>query len=94
MTPDPARLKDEFAIDVVYANTAMYGLPPRMARDAGSRALSEWCSGQVTIDHWQPVVEEARNKLAELHGAAATDVTLGAISWPSCHPPPGSWFSK
>jgi selenocysteine lyase/cysteine desulfurase len=67
-----------FAPAGIFLNTAMFGLPPARATEAGAAAVRDWASGRVTLDAWALPVERARASLARLHAVEPDEVTLGA----------------
>jgi selenocysteine lyase/cysteine desulfurase len=64
--------------ETVYLNTASYGLPPDPAWDALQAALDDWRGGRTSWEPWNRLVGRARHAFAELVGARAQDVTVGA----------------
>lgn len=61
-----------------WLNTASYGLPPRPTLDALYRALDEWRRGAVPWETWDRSTGRARAAFAQLVGASADDVAVGA----------------
>lgn len=74
---DPS-LRDEFAPDVTYLNTATLGLPPRRASAALDLAVAAWRAGRADPLEYDRVIARARESFARLTGVGATDVALGS----------------
>jgi selenocysteine lyase/cysteine desulfurase len=64
--------------ETVYLNTASYGLPPDPAWDALQAALADWRGGRTSWEPWNRLVGRAREAFAQMTGATARDVTVGA----------------
>ncbi|WP_106237470.1 aminotransferase class V-fold PLP-dependent enzyme [Allonocardiopsis opalescens] len=61
-----------------WLNTASYGLPPRPAYEALTAALDDWRHGRTDWMPWHVQSDRARAGFAELVGADASAVTIGA----------------
>ncbi len=61
-----------------YLDTASLGLPPRVAVEAITAALSEWQAGTATASGYDRFVEEARESFATMVGVPSAQVAAGA----------------
>jgi selenocysteine lyase/cysteine desulfurase len=61
-----------------WLNTASYGLPPRPAFEALTRALDEWRAGGTPWEVWDEATGRSRAAFARLLGLPASDVTVGS----------------
>lgn len=73
-----ADAREQWTPQGVYLNTASYGLPPRDGFDAMQRALADWRAGATSWEHWGESTEGARVAFAQMVGADATRVAVGA----------------
>jgi selenocysteine lyase/cysteine desulfurase len=73
-------LRDEWAPEVPYLNTASYGLPPRSAFEALQAALADWRAGRVSWEPWCESTERARATFARLVSVHVEDVAIGATT--------------
>jgi selenocysteine lyase/cysteine desulfurase len=73
-------LRDEWAPEVPYLNTASFGLPPRSAFEALQAALADWRAGRVSWEQWCESTESARATFARLASAPVDDVAVGATT--------------
>ena len=74
---DTLRVRDRFSPEGAYLNSATYGLPPRAAFEAVTRAMDEWRHGRCGFDGWDLSVGESRRTFARLHGVAPERVAVG-----------------
>ena len=74
---DALHVRDRFSPEGAYLNSATYGLPPRAAFEAASRAMDEWRHGRCGFDGWDLSVGESRRTFARLHGMAPEQVAVG-----------------
>ena len=74
---DTMRVRDRFSPEGAYLNSATYGLPPRAAFEAISRAVDEWRHGRCGFDGWDLSVDECRRSFARMHGVRADQVAVG-----------------
>jgi selenocysteine lyase/cysteine desulfurase len=73
-------LRDEWAPEVPYLNTASFGLPPHSAFDALQAALADWRAGRVSWEPWCESTEQARATFARMVSVPAEDVAVGATT--------------
>jgi selenocysteine lyase/cysteine desulfurase len=64
--------------ELVYLNTASFGLPPRPAWEALQAALADWRGGRTSWEHWDEATEEARTRWARLVGVDASCVAVAS----------------
>ena len=64
--------------ELVYLNTASFGLPPRPAWEALQAALEDWRGGRTSWEHWDAATEEARARWARLVGVDASSVAVAS----------------
>ncbi|WP_037575437.1 aminotransferase class V-fold PLP-dependent enzyme [Phaeacidiphilus oryzae] len=77
----PGFVRDQFAPETAYLNTASYGLPPARSFDAVRAALDTWQSGRgAPISRDPQIVAEARSRFAGLLGARAADTAIGSTA--------------
>ena len=74
---DTLRVRDRFSPEGTYLNSATYGLPPRAAFEAATRAMDEWRHGRCGFDGWDRSVGESRRAFARLHGVPPEQVAVG-----------------
>src|SRR5687767_1406206 len=74
---DTVRVRDRFSPEGAYLNSATYGLPPRAAFEAISRAVDEWRHGRCGFDGWDLSVGECRRSFACMHRVRADQVAVG-----------------
>jgi selenocysteine lyase/cysteine desulfurase len=73
-------LRDQWAPEVPYLDTASFGLPPRVAFDALQAALADWRAGRVSWEPWCESTERARAAFARLVSVHVDDVAVGATT--------------
>jgi selenocysteine lyase/cysteine desulfurase len=73
-------LRDQWAPEVPYLNTASFGLPPRVAFDELQAALADWRAGRVSWEPWCESTERARAAFARLVSVHVEDVAIGATT--------------
>lgn len=61
-----------------YLNTASLGLPPRVAVDEMTAAISEWQAGRAEPAGYDRYVEDARATFGRMVGVPTTQVAVGA----------------
>jgi selenocysteine lyase/cysteine desulfurase len=74
----PAAVRDEFAPDVTYLDTASMGLPPRRTVAALESALAEWRAGRARAPGFDDAVASSRASFAALVGTTADRVAVGS----------------
>ena len=72
------RVQGQFPGAAGYLNTASLGLPPQVAVDALSAALTEWQAGRAEAPAYDIHVSTARNAFAKMVGAPVEWVATGA----------------
>ena len=70
-------VRDRFSPEGTYLNSATYGLPPRAAYEAISRAVDDWRHGRCGFDGWDLSVGESRASFARLLGVRPDQVAVG-----------------
>jgi selenocysteine lyase/cysteine desulfurase len=73
-------VRDEWAPEVPYLNTASFGLPPRSAFEALQAALADWHAGRVSWEPWCESTERARATFARLASVPVDEVAVGATT--------------
>lgn len=74
----PASIRDQFTRDVVYLNTASYGLPPRVAHEATLAVERDRAAGRLTLAFCDEAVERSRAAYARLVGLPVSRVAVGS----------------
>jgi selenocysteine lyase/cysteine desulfurase len=74
----PPAVRDEFAPDVAYLDTASMGLPPRRTVAALEAALAEWRAGRARAPGFDAAVAASRASFAGLVGTTADRVAVGS----------------
>jgi len=79
MTTSPiAAVRDEFAPEVAYLDTASLGLPPRRSLDALHAAQELWRTGRADARGYDEPLTRARASYAGLVGVDASAVAVGS----------------
>jgi selenocysteine lyase/cysteine desulfurase len=63
--------------ELIYLNTASFGLPPRPAWDALQAALDDWRAGRTSWEGWNEATQAARASFARLCGVPVDRVAVG-----------------
>lgn len=63
--------------EVVYLNTASWGLPPRTAYERMQATLDEWRAGRATWEQWGEATAACRTILARLAGVPEDRIAVG-----------------
>ncbi|MGH2789171.1 MAG: aminotransferase class V-fold PLP-dependent enzyme [Actinomycetota bacterium] len=75
---DIASVREQWDPEVVYLNTATYGLPPQVAWDALQEAIEGWRAGRTSFRVWDESVTGARAAFARLVGTDIHNVAIGS----------------
>jgi selenocysteine lyase/cysteine desulfurase len=67
----------EFEPAGVYLNTASIGLPPRRVTAAMAEAIEIWRTGRAEAAGYDPLIQRARRRFAELVGTTPARVAIG-----------------
>ena len=73
-----AAARAEFAADVIYLDTAAFGLPPRRSWAALQQALAQWRAGTADAVAYDVPVAAARSAYAHLVGVDPSAVAVGS----------------
>ncbi|MBB5933664.1 aminotransferase class V-fold PLP-dependent enzyme [Streptomyces zagrosensis] len=71
-------VREQFATETTYLNTASTGVLPRAAADAVRDAVAEFCAGRPYLREGFGAVQEARETFARLVGVGTERVAAGA----------------
>jgi selenocysteine lyase/cysteine desulfurase len=63
--------------ELIYLNTASFGLPPRPAWEALQAALDDWRAGRTSWEGWNEATQAARASFARLCGVPVDRVAVG-----------------
>jgi len=74
----PASVRDQFTRDVVYLNTASYGLPPRAAHEATLAVERDRAAGRLSLAFFDRLVQRSRTAFARLVGVPVSRVAVGS----------------
>src|SRR4051812_48969888 len=77
MTPI-AELRSLWSPDLVYLDTATYGLPPRPTLEAARQALDDWRDGRGRWERWNDAADRARALFARLVRIPEDRVAVGS----------------
>src|SRR5687768_4339423 len=64
--------------ELVYLNTASFGLPPRPAWEALQAALGDWRGGRANWEDWNDTTDRARATWARLVNVEASSVAVSS----------------
>jgi selenocysteine lyase/cysteine desulfurase len=70
--------REQWQPELVYLNTASFGLPPRSAWDALQGALDEWRAGRTSFLGWEKSVNGSRAAFARIVGVPVEWVAVGS----------------